>query len=379
VERAQGASPGGGARVVIGIGWTLGRYFFRRFTQWILGVFLTVFGLIYLLDFVEFLRRSGDTKGATVPLIAMLSLYRTPVIAEQVMPFAVMFGSMGAFLALSRKLELVVARAAGISVWQFAFPALLAAGLGGILATTVYDPASALLKQRADAIEAKFIGAKQDIGPAGKVTWIRQRSSEGQDILRVKFAANGGANLEGVTVFRFEDDGRFKERVDAQSADLHDGFWLLHKARVLIPGVVPQDHAEYKVATNLKLDQLSQAFLPPENVPFWELPRIVAQSELAGLDATGYRMRYDKLIAQPAMFLAMVLVAATVSLRFFRFGGVASMVLAGVLAGFVLYVASELVENLGAAGIVGPVVAAWLPATVGVLLGVLSLLHQEDG
>jgi lipopolysaccharide export system permease protein len=79
------------------------------------------------------------------------------------------------------------------------------------------------------------------------------------------------------------------------------------------------------------------------------------------------------------MFLAMVLVAATVSLRFFRFGGVAPMVLAGVMAGFVLYVASELVENLGAAGIVGPGVAAWLPATVGMLLGVLSLLHQEDG
>jgi len=55
------------------------------------------------------------------------------------------------------------------------------------------------------------------------------------------------------------------------------------------------------------------------------------------------------------------------------------MVLAGVLAGFVLYVASELVENLGAAGFVGPGVAAWLPASVGTLLGVLSLLHQEDG
>jgi lipopolysaccharide export system permease protein len=364
---------------MIGIGRTLGRYFFSRFMQWILGVFLTVFGLIYLLDFVEFLRRAGDTPGATVGLLAVLSLYRTPVVAEQVMPFAVMFGSIGAFLALSRKLELVVTRAAGVSVWQFSFPGLLVALLGGVLATTLYDPVSAHLKQRADAIEAKLVGRGAKTSGAKSILWLRQRSIDGQAIIRVKAATDGGDSLVGVTVFEFDPDGEFEQRVDAEDATLHEGYWLLHSARLIIPGVEPETHEDYIVATNLTREQLNQTFLPPENVPFWQLPAIVAQSELAGLDATRYRLRYQKLIAQPVMFLAMVLVAATVSLRFFRFGGVAPMVLAGVMAGFVLYVASELVENLGAAGIVGPGVAAWLPATVGMLLGVLSLLHQEDG
>ena len=363
---------------MIGIGWTLGRYFSLRFTHWILGVFVTVFALIYLIDFVEFLRRAGDTPGATVSLLGLLSLYRTPVVAEQVMPFAVMFGSMGAFLALSRKLELVVTRAAGVSVWQFAFPALFVAASGGLLATTLYDPLSAHLKQRADAMEAKLVG-RATKSAAKSILWLRQRSIDGQAVIRVNFAANGGDTLKGVTVFEFDQDGTFEQRVDAEEASLRDGYWLLRDARLIIPGVEPETHATYIVATNLTRDQLSQTFLPPENVPFWQLQTIVAQSELAGLDATRYRLRYQKLVAQPVMFLAMVLVAASVSLRFFRFGGVAPMVLAGVTAGFVLYVASELVENLGAAGIVGPGVAAWLPATVGTLLGVLSLLHQEDG
>jgi lipopolysaccharide export system permease protein len=75
----------------------------------------------------------------------------------------------------------------------------------------------------------------------------------------------------------------------------------------------------------------------------------------------------------------MLLVAASVSLRFFRFGGVAKMVLAGVAAGFVLYVATQLTEDLGAAGVLRPFVAAWLPAVLGTALGALALLHQEDG
>ena len=63
--------------------------------------------------------------------MAQLSLYRTPAVAEQVLPFAVLFGSMAALLQLSRKLELVVARAAGISAWQFLQPGILVAALLG--------------------------------------------------------------------------------------------------------------------------------------------------------------------------------------------------------------------------------------------------------
>ena len=75
----------------------------------------------------------------------------------------------------------------------------------------------------------------------------------------------------------------------------------------------------------------------------------------------------------------MVVVAASVSLRFFRFGGVAAMVLGGVAAGFMLYVATELMEDLGASGLIGSAIAAWFPAVVGSLLGMLALLYQEDG
>ena len=84
-------------------------------------------------------------------------------------------------------------------------------------------------------------------------------------------------------------------------------------------------------------------------------------------------------MARPLLFVAMVFVAASVSLRFFRFGGVSRMVFGGVAAGFLLYVATSLMQDLGGSGLVGPAVAAWFPAVVGSLLGTLALLYQEDG
>jgi len=145
------------------------------------------------------------------------------------------------------------------------------------------------------------------------------------------------------------------------------------------PGFETESVATYLLATTLTVGEVSQAYIAPETVPFWGLSPLAAQIERAGLDATGYRLRYQVLIARPLMLMAMVLVAASFSLRFFRMGGVGIMVSGGVAAGFVLYVATKLVSDLGSAGFVSTPVAGWSPAVVGCLFGVLVLLHQEDG
>ena len=62
-----------------------------------------------------------------------------------------------------------------------------------------------------------------------------------------------------------------------------------------------------------------------------------------------------------------------------RFGGVRHMVLGGVLAGFLLYVMSKVVDDMSKADLMNPMVAAWLPVAIGGLAGSLALLYQEDG
>ncbi len=138
----------GESDVILG---TLGRYFARRFFATILAVFAGVFVLIFAIDLVETLRRSGDTPGATPLLMAWLSLLHTPIVAEQALPFAVLFGAMISFLNLSRRLELVVARAAGVSVWQFLAPPVLIALAIGIAVTCLYNPVSTSMKRQANA------------------------------------------------------------------------------------------------------------------------------------------------------------------------------------------------------------------------------------
>jgi lipopolysaccharide export system permease protein len=360
------------------IGPTLGRYLGLQFIKTILAVFGTVFALVFLLDFIEMMRRAGDAEGATPGALAQLAFFRTPAITEQVFPFAVLFGSMTALLQLSRKLELVVARSAGVSAWQFLQPGVLVAALLGIGSVMLYNPLSAYLKQQATEQEARLF-ARAAKSPAGRELWIRQKSIDGQAIIQADGAVGRTTTITRVTIFTFDENGSFSERIEAPEAVLRDGYWELKEARVLSPIEEPQIYDTYILASNLDPSQVRQTFTPPESVPFWNMEETIAQTERSGLDATRYRLQHAMLLARPLLFVVMVIVAASVSLRFFRFGGVGRMVLGGVAAGFMLYVATEVMRDLGASGLVGPSVAAWFPAVVGSLLGTLALLYQEDG
>jgi lipopolysaccharide export system permease protein len=357
---------------------TLARYFGLRFLIAVLLVFVGIFALVALLDYIELMRRSSDIPHVSALLVAKTSFYRVPQVTERIMPFCVLIAAMSCYLNFSRRLELVVARSAGISAWQFIAPALIVAFLFGIFATTVYNPVSAVLQERSKRNEAELFGRNPG-ALSGSNFWTSQRSSEGQAIINAKTSRDQGVNLNGVTVFTFDKAGHFKQRIEARAAVLEAGAWQLLDARVDELGILPVDYSVFQLKTSLTPEQVRESFATPETVPFWELPLYIKIAEHAGLVAAGYRLQFQKLLARPFLMVAMVLLASAVSLRFFRFGGVQKMVLSGVAAGFLLYVLSKVTEDLSKADLMHPVAAAWLPVLAGGLTGFIALLYQEDG
>jgi len=359
---------------------TLARYFGMRFLSAVLLVFFGIFGLVALLDYIELMRRASDIPNVSAVLVAKTSLYRVPQVTERIMPFCVLIGAMSSYLNLSRRLELVVARSAGMSAWQFVSPALVVAFLLGAVATTIYNPVSAILQERSKRFETELFGQNPEaITSVGGTFWLSQRSPEGQAIINAASSRNQGVFLSGVTIFTYDTDGRFKNRIEARAAQLKAESWELQDARVFALGARPESYAQYQLKTNLTPEQVRESFATPETVPFWELPLYIKIAENAGLQASGYKLQFQKLLARPFMMAAMVFLAAAVSLRFFRFGGVQKMVLSGVAAGFLLYVLSKVTEDLSKAELLHPVAAAWVPVLVGGLTGFIALLYQEDG
>lgn len=361
-------------------GHQLSRYLALTMLRWIIGFFLLGTAIIALADAIELVRRTVDreTFDATTALLA--SLLKTPSLTEEFLPFAVLFGAIAGFLSLNRRLELAVLRASGISAWQFIAPAVLVAAALGIFATAIYNPLSAASRELSEVMSARVLGKEARLLTAGgRSPWFRQEAPNGHSLMRANAAASDGLTLTQVEAHLFNEDESFAGRLEADLARLVEGEWqLTHVTRYATDGTRTNE-AYATVPTRLSAAEVREAVARPDTVGFWDLPAAVALAERAGLPSHRYALQHQILLARPLLLIAMVLIAASVSLRLVRLGGVGRAVLGGVIAGFALYLGSAVTADLGEADAIPSLVAAWLPGTVGAMFGVSSLLWSEDG
>jgi len=364
----------------------LSAYFSRVFASAVFGMLAALAAVVGLFDFIELLRRSATKPDATFAIVSEIAALRLPWVAMQILPFGVLLGGMIAFWRLTRSSELVVARAAGVSAWQFLTAPTLCAVLLGAVATGGVGPISALMRGRAEQLENLYL--KTGGGPLalnGGSFWLRQSDHQIDPQGIAMLHANGVAMRDGVlttqalSVFRLDGRDRLLERIEASEARLEGDAWLLTDARRITPDHLPDAAQTIRLPTAMTVERVQDSFAAPDTFSVWALPPFIALLERSGFSSIRHRLQFHTLLALPLLAGTMALLAAGFSMRPARRGGVARMIGSGVAAGFALFVVTKVAEEFGQSGALPPLLAAWAPAAAGLMLAVALLLHLEDG
>jgi len=359
--------------------WTLYRYLGQQFLIGV-GIVYSAFLLLAVsIDVVDLLNR---TAGRSVPsgVIVGMAILQLPDLGQKLLPFAVLLGGVFAFVRLARNHELVATRAAGVSAWGFLAPPIAAAIALGIVAVLAITPLSARMLAQFAALEAKYIkGEASQLAVSENGLWLRQGNENEQSVIHALRVADQGVRLEDVLVFLYGANDRFSGRINANSAELRAGAWLLHNAWVSGPDGSPTLHPTYTLPTTLTPSQIQESFASPETLSFWDLPHFIRAAQDAGFSATRYQLYLYTLLALPVLFASMVFMAASFTLRTGRERGLAQVVLISALCGFGVYFFSEMTRALGQSGILPTAFAATAPAAAAILIGMTLVFNQEDG
>jgi len=347
---------------------------------------LALSAVISLFDFIELLRRSSTKPDATFGLCVGIAALRLPYVGMQIVPFAVLLGGMLCFWRLTRSSELIVARAAGISAWEFLTAPCICAVLFGALTTAAISPLSAVMLTRAEALEDAYL--RTGGGPLaldGGQLWLRQSdhtlTSKGVAIIHALGVQLHGKTLiaHDVSIFHLDDKDRLLARVEANQATLGHDAWTLTGATLMRPDHAPEPPSTLTLPTDLTVARVQESFASPDTLSVWALPGFIALLDRSGFSSIRHRLHFQSLLALPLLCGTMCLVSAGFSMRPARRGGVARMIGGGVAAGFALFVISKMAEEFGQSGALPAVLAAWAPTASGLLLAVALLLHMEDG
>ena len=351
---------------------------------------MSVIGVIGLIELVELIRRASK-KAHEVPFSAIveMTLLKLPLTAEKVLPFAVLIGAMVAIARLTRSSELVAARASGVSVWQFLAPVVVLGMLVGVFFTTAFNPIAASMITRFEAVEGKYItGTSSVLSVSASGLWLRQVEEidaqlNGQPIesyiIHAKRISQQDYRLSDVVIHLYGESNGYIGRIDAPNAQLMQGFWEVEAAKISVPGLAIQREEGFQLDTELNIRKIQDSFAAPQTLSFWELPDFIDTLESAGFSALRHKLHWHSLLSAPLLLTGMICIAAVFSLRQPRRGRVAMLIVAGVIAGFVVYFTTNLVYALGYSGSLPVIVAAWTPPLITIMLGVSALLHIEDG
>ena len=357
-----------------------GQYMLSRF----MGNFFALLGgmlvIIYIFDTLELMRRMSKGVEANLPLILELGLLKLPEVGQLILPFAVLFSAIMTFWQMTRRQELVILRASGLSPWQFIMPMVLGGVLLGLFHMTVINPVSAVLLARFDAKQAEVLGPQKNLVTVSREgLWLKEADDEGAFILHAGKINLESWELRNVLTLFFDLEDNNTQRIDAQSARLDDGQWVFEDAVLNRPGQAAQRMAEISISTDMTHDDIEDSYADPETISFWKLPEFIKTLDQTGLSATNLRIHYHSLLAQPLFLAAMIVLAAAVTLRPPRSQMTLILIVLGLGIGFAVFFFSSFLKALGATHQIPVLMAAWAPSMICLACGAAVILTLEDG
>lgn len=333
---------------------TVRRLFYRDIVSSVGFVAAAFLSLFFFIDFVEEL--ADVAKGYTVLHAVAYSLLQAPGHLYELMPIAVLIGTIYALARLAQSSEYTILRTGGLGP---ARALSLLAQLGLTFAVVTYvtgDWIAPYSERQASELLARAKG-KVRVGAAG--AWLKDRRAtpQGEHSLSVNvgFAGPDGT-LHDIRIFEFDADGALVRRIGAAQATIDDGAWQL--ADVRVTRWATNGDAAHAAAADEKLDALAwpsslsagvvaAAVLPLSTMSTIELFRYIGHLADNAQAAQRYEIQFWKRALYPFACLVMMALALPFAYLHARAGSVSFKVFAGIMLGIGFVLLNNMAGHLG--------------------------------
>jgi len=336
------------------------------------GTLLVLTVLLALGGLFEFIGQLGDTQGNYgIPQALLFAALRMPQLSFEMLPMAVLIGSLLGLGGLANSSELVVMRTAGISVFRLsgmvAVSGVVLMILTALIAEYIGPPLDHFARNMRD--EARYEKEGENIGNAA---WVK----DGPVILHLQ-RVNTEFDFGSVFMFRFNDDNTLQSIAQAENSGIDDSDnWLLEnfrETRFEDDGVQVVETSLAVEAFEVDAELLGITMVKPISLSLRGLMSYIAYLRKNELTAKRYETEFWSRISGTAAVVIMPLLALAFVFGSLRSAGSGGRLTIGVLIGLAYYLATEMLANSGQIFDLNPAVITWLPSMALLLVTIFAL------
>ena len=354
------------------LAWYVVRLFVTRSLAVLLALILILMTLDLLGEAGKILAVPGNTDADLWRYVGL----RVPILVSRFLPFSVLLGTLIAFVGLNQSSEVVAMKAAGLSAHQILAPLIVASI---VIAAALFAFNEGVVVNSTRVVNAWTDNGYKPVPRASGIlgnVWVLN----GDDLIRAGIVGGRPFVAQDVTIY--DREGGMLHRVIRAAKAVPDpkrGAWQLQNVRLYDADMnvvrrLPAMTAMEGVTTN----QLTLARVDPTQLDYWTLRERTRELEAGGRPVDEARAGLAHKISGPLSTLLMPLLAAIAAFGLARSGQVLVRAVIGMALGFAYFVADNFSLAMGGAGTYPPVVAAWAPFFLFLLIGETVLIRTEE-
>ena len=335
-------------------------------------VLFVIVALDVIFQLIEQLGRLKGEYGVDDALI--YSALKIPATVYEYLGLASLVGCLVGLGSLASSSELVVMRAAGVSmrqlIWAVFRPVILLTTLGFFIGEYV----SPYTDQYADSRKAIAQGHTQSL-ESERGLWNR----EGNEFMHFNAVLPNG-KLYGVTRFILDEQNQINEVSFVDSAIFQGDYWFEQDGvvtRFYNDRIEKTDFTSRRWHTDVNPELLNVLVLSPDNLPLKRLYNYSSYLDKQNLESSDYWLAFWQKTLQPFATFSLVVIAISFILGPLRQVTMGFRVFIGILVGLMFQTTQKL---LGPASIVwgfSPFVAVFIPIFLSFLIGVFVIRRAE--
>lgn len=350
---------------------TVRRLFYADITSAVAFVAVAFLALFFFIDFVDELGSIGK-RGYTAVHAALYSLLLAPGHFYELMPIAVLIGSIYALARLAQSSQYTILRTGGLgpgrALWLLTSLALVFGGVTFVCG----DYLAPMTERVASQLRASFSGSLK-LERSG--AWIKEHAAtpEGERSYSINVgSAEGGSMLRNVRIFEFDADGRLLTRTAAEEASVaKNGVWTLRDVVVtrwvesgIDSTVKQQEFATLDWPSTLSPNVVAAAVLPVTTMSTLDLWRYIGHLSDNEQASELQKIQFWKRALYPFACLVMVGLALPFAYVNARTGGMSLKVFIGIMLGVSFVLLNNVFRHLGMLGNWTPWIVAAAPGAL---------------
>jgi lipopolysaccharide export system permease protein len=350
----------------------MGRMFLVRTFSVLAGLVLILMTLDLLGESGDVLAYPGNGQGELWTYIGL----RAPQIVARFLPFSVLLGTLITLATLNQNSEVISLKASGLSAHQILAPLVLT----GLMVAGISFAFNERVVARATATLSAW--QKVEYGPlpkgAGVLSnvWVR----DGEDLVRAGAAAGRGAATRLTDVAVYDRRGGSLISVVTATAGRfdRDGWILTGAQRFDVSSGVRSNIGSVRALAGVRPDQFTLANVDPDGLSFRDLARAIDDLKAAGRPTQALEASLWHKLSGPLSSVLMPLLGAVAGFGLARSGRLLIRAVVGMALGFTYFVADNFALAMGNLGAYPPLLAAWAPFLLFLMIGETVLVRSEE-